>query len=469
MLNAGKADKTAGASELSGLTFMVETFGCQMNKHDSERVDSMLQDRGLKTVLDPEKADIVVFLTCCVREKAETRLAGRVAALKNLSTPHGARIIAVGGCIGQRDGQKVTDALPFVDIVFGTHNVEELPDLLSEAAMQVGLADERPREKHAHIVAVEEESTSAGYEFPTHREHRFAAWLPIMKGCNNFCTYCIVPYVRGREMSRPLEDIRAEAYRLVDDGVREITLLGQNVNSYGRDLYGETRFAEVLREVGKTGVDRLRFATSHPKDLSDETIAAFAETPACMPQLHLPVQSGSDRILARMNRNYTIEHYLERIEAMRRAVPDIALSTDIIVGFPGEDEADFDDTLKLVEKVGYSQAFTFIFSKREGTPAATMVDDTPPSVVQERFDRLVAAVQDGAYAQNQKEADADVLVLVEGRSKRDDASMMGKSPKNQTVHFPIPCGVSAESLEGQIVRVHIENARTWYLSGQLVS
>ena len=228
-------------------------------------------------------------------------------------------------------------------------------------------------------------SETASYEIPFHREHAFHAWLPIMKGCNNFCTYCIVPYVRGREISRPIKEIVQEAQVLVSDGVKEITLLGQNVNSYGRDLYGVPRFADILRAVGESGVERVRFATSHPKDLSDDTIAAFAETAACMPQLHLPVQSGSDRILKAMNRNYTASHYLSLIEKMRAAVPEISFSTDIIVGFPGETEEDFCATLELVRQVGYGQAFTFIYSKRLGTPAAEIVDDTPASVIQERF------------------------------------------------------------------------------------
>ena len=455
--------RTAAETSLNGYAFLIETFGCQMNKHDSERIDSMLEDRGMLKAFSPEDADVVVFLTCCVREKADTRLMGRVSALKSLPAPHAHRVVAVGGCIGQRDGQGIVDEMPFVDIVFGTHNVEELPRLLETVADRI----EGPAARHQEgLVSIREASESAGYEFPTHREHRFSAWLPIMKGCNNFCTYCIVPYVRGREISRPMEDIVDEARRLVDDGVREITLLGQNVNSYGRDLYGSPRFSEVLRQVGASGIDRLRFATSHPKDLSDETIAAFAETPVCMPQLHLPVQSGSDRILKLMNRRYTVERYLGLIEKMRAAVPGIAFSTDIIVGFPGETEEDFLATLDLVKEVGYGQAFTFIYSRRAGTPAADMPDDTPPEIIQERFDQLVDEVQRSAYAINQHQSDTDVDVLVEGPSKRDERILAGRSPWNQTVHFPVPDGTSESALIGRIVPVHIERARTWYLSGR---
>ena len=300
------------------------------------------------------------------------------------------------------------------------------------------------------------------------REHDWAAWLPITVGCNNFCSYCIVPYVRGREKSRPLDDITAEARSYVEAGVKEITLLGQNVNSYGRDLYGEPRFADVLRAVDAAGIERLRFATSHPKDLTDEVIGLFATLPSLMPALHLPVQSGSNRILSAMNRRYTREHYLGLIEKLRRARPDIALSTDIIVGFPGETEEDFMDTYRLVEEVGYSQVFTFIYSKREGTPAAEMDDDTPREVIQERFDRLVDLVQRKAFEANQAELGATVLVLVEGTSKRDDSILAGKSPKNQTVHAPVPAGADAASLVGRIVPVTIEEARTWYLSGTIV-
>ncbi len=287
-------------------------------------------------------------------------------------------------------------------------------------------------------------------------------------GCNNFCSYCIVPYVRGREKSRPLEDIAEEARRYVEAGVKEITLLGQNVNSYGRDLYGEPRFDAVLDALDDAGIERLRFATSHPKDLTDGVIERFGTLRSLMPALHLPVQSGSDRVLKAMNRRYTRKHYLGLIEKLRAVVPDIALSTDIIVGFPGETEEDFMDTYRLVEEVGYSQVFTFIYSKREGTPAASMEDDTPREVIQERFDRLVDLVQRKAFEANQAELGAIVPVLIEGTSKRDEAVLAGKSPKNQTVHGPVPAGRTADELVGTIVPMRIDEARTWYLSGTVV-
>ncbi|WP_281508246.1 tRNA (N6-isopentenyl adenosine(37)-C2)-methylthiotransferase MiaB [Parvibacter caecicola] len=447
-------------SPLNNTTFCLHTFGCQMNKHDSERVEGMLEALGSLPVQSVEEADIVVFLTCCVREAADTRLYGQVSSLKNLPLRDGSplrqRIVAVGGCIGQRDGEKLVQQMPHLNVVFGTHNLASLPGLLEVAASQGG-----------HQVEVLEASENFNDQLPSVREQAWAAWLPITIGCNNFCTYCIVPYVRGREKSRPLEDIQAEAQELVGQGVKEITLLGQNVNSYGRDLYGRPRFVDVLDAVGETGIERIRFATSHPKDLTDEVIERFATLENLMPYLHLPAQSGSNRILKAMNRRYTREHYLDLVRKVREACPGIALSTDIIVGFPGETEEDFLDTLALVREVGYNQAFTFIYSRREGTPAAAMEDDTPREVIQERFDRLVEAVQEGAYAANQAFLGTVQPVLVEGSSKRDERLLVGKSPHNVTVHAPLPEGVSAEQLAGSTVNVRIDEARTWYLSGKL--
>ncbi|MEC4272420.1 tRNA (N6-isopentenyl adenosine(37)-C2)-methylthiotransferase MiaB [Adlercreutzia sp. R25] len=449
------------SSVFEGTTFCIHTFGCQMNKHDSERVSGMLEGLGSFPVETIEEADLVVFMTCCVREAADTRLYGQVASMKNIplreGSPLGKRYSAVGGCIGQRDGEKLLKALPHLDVVFGTHNLGSLPGLLRRAI-----------ERHDRASEVLEAGEAFSSDLPTAREHAWAAWLPITVGCNNFCSYCIVPYVRGREKSRKLEDIAQEARGYVEAGVKEITLLGQNVNSYGRDLYGEPRFVDVLDAVDATGIERLRFATSHPKDLTDEVIERFGTLRSLMPALHLPVQSGSNRILEAMNRRYTRERYLSLIEKLRAVRPDIALSTDIIVGFPGETEADFMETYRLVEEVGYSQVFTFIYSKREGTPAAEMEDDTPREVIQDRFDRLVDLVQRKAFEANQAELGTVVDVLVEGTSKRDGAILAGKSPKNQTVHAPIPSGIDAAALIGSMVPVRIEEARTWYLSGTVV-
>lgn len=448
-------------SPINGLTFCIHTFGCQMNKHDSERIAGMLEALGALMVETIEESDVVVFMTCCVREAADTRLYGQVASLKNIplrdGSPLSKRIVAVGGCIGQRDGAKLTDALPHLDVVFGTHNLGSLPRLL-EAAI----------EGHGKQVEVLDASKEFPTELPTSREHSWAAWLPITIGCNNFCSYCIVPYVRGREKSRTLEDIVAEAQRYVDAGVKEITLLGQNVNSYGRDLYGKPRFADVLDAVDRTGIERLRFATSHPKDLTDEVIEKFGSLRSLMPALHLPVQSGSNAVLAAMNRRYTREHYLDLVRKVREVRPDIALSTDIIVGFPGETAKDFEDTFRLVEEVGYHQVFTFIYSKRTGTPAAEIEDSTPHEVIQERFDRLVDLVQNRAHELNQPDVGSIVPVLIEGASKRDEKMLAGKSPKNQTVHALAPQGTPPEKLAGSILNVKINEAKTWYLSGHVV-
>ncbi|MDO5042808.1 MAG: tRNA (N6-isopentenyl adenosine(37)-C2)-methylthiotransferase MiaB [Slackia sp.] len=446
---------------LAQKSFCLYTYGCQMNEHDSERIAGMLESHGAVQVDSIEEAEIAVFVTCCIREAADVRLMGQVASIKNIPLPEGStlqkRMVCIGGCIGQRDGDELCSKLAHVDVVFGTQNIERLPFLL-EAAMAQG----------GHHVEILEKSDHFSTELPSKRENSWSAWLPITVGCNNFCTYCIVPYVRGRERSRTIEDIAKEARLLVQDGVKEITLLGQNVNSYGRDLYGEPRFADVLRAVADSGVERLRFATSHPKDLTDEVIGLFASLDNLMPSLHLPVQSGSDRILKAMNRRYTSQHYLALIEAVREANPDVSLSTDIIVGFPGETEEDFQATYDLVKRVGYSQVFTFIYSPREGTPAAAMVDDTPREVIQRRFDSLVDLVQENALEQNRRFVGRTLPVLIEGTSKRDDRVLAGHSPHNVTVHAPVPEGLDGQSLAGTTVMVRIDEAKAWYLSGAVV-
>ena len=446
-------------SVLVGKTYCVKTFGCQMNLHDSERVAGLLDECGCICVSEPDDADIVVFMTCCVRENADQRLYGQASAMVSAPTPpSGRRVVAIGGCIAQRDGERIREHIPCADVVFGTSALVSLPALLAEAFSDGG---------HKVEVDTVEEGRPFSTDLPSHRASAFHAWVPIMTGCNNFCTYCIVPYVRGRERSRTMESVVAEVEKLVADGVREVTLLGQNVNSYGRNIYGEPRFAELLRAVGGTGVERIRFTSSNPKDLSDETIRAMAEVPAVMPHLHLAVQSGSTRVLRAMNRSYTREEYLDLVRRLRDAMPGLALSTDIIVGFPGETEEDFLDTLSLVREAAFSSAYTFIYSPRPGTPAAKMPDDTPGEVIQERFDRLADLVARQAHDANQADLGTLSSVLVEGPSKRDDAVMVGHSEKNQTVHFSLPEGCSPESLVGSIVDVRVEEARTWYLRGSV--
>ncbi len=443
---------------LAGMTYWQRTFGCQMNENDAERVSGMLEEAGALPVFTIEEADIAVFLTCCVREKAELRLMGQVASIKNVPNAHKTkRIIAVGGCVGQLEGVSLRDELSHVDIVFGTHNLGHLVDLI-----QRRLATGEPQ--------VETIDVNDGFssDLPVRREKPWHAWVPIMTGCDNFCSYCIVPYVRGREMSRPLDDVAAELAMLADEGIREVTLLGQNVNSYGRDLYGTPRFAEVLSLAGESGVDRVRFVTSHPKDLLPETIEAMATYPNIMPQLHLPLQSGSNRILRAMNRSYTVEHYLDLVCDLRSARPDISLSTDIIIGFPGETEEDFAATLDVVREVGYGQMFRFIYSKRPGTPAATMPDDTPREVLQGRFERLEELAQASSLAENRREVGRILPVLVDASSRRDAGVLAGKSPKLQTVHAPLADGMRIEDVIGQIVDVRIDDATTNYLQGTIV-
>lgn len=443
---------------LAGMTYWQRTFGCQMNENDAERVSGMLEEAGALPVFTIEEADIAVFLTCCVREKAELRLMGQVASIKNVPNAHKTkRIIAVGGCVGQLEGVSLRDELSHVDIVFGTHNLGHLVDLI-----QRRLATGEPQ--------VETIDVNDGFssDLPVRREKPWHAWVPIMTGCDNFCSYCIVPYVRGREMSRPLDDVAAELAMLADEGIREVTLLGQNVNSYGRDLYGTPRFAEVLSLAGESGVDRVRFVTSHPKDLLPETIEAMATYPNIMPQLHLPLQSGSNRILRAMNRSYTVEHYLDLVCDLRSARPDISLSTDIIIGFPGETEEDFAATLDVVREVGYGQMFRFIYSKRPGTPAATMPDDTPREVLQGRFERLEELAQASSLAENRREVGRILPVLVDASSRRDAGVLAGKSPKLQTVHAPLADGMRIEDVIGQIVNVRIDDATTNYLQGTIV-
>ncbi len=448
----------ADLSILNGKTYFIRTFGCQMNLHDSERVSGLLDTCGCLQAAEPADADIVIFMTCCVREAADTRLYGQCSSCKSLpASPSGTRVVAVGGCIAQRDGEGLLTNLDNVDVIFGTHSIAHVADLLADAFARGG-----------HHVRVEEIDSGSATDMPWHRETAYHAWVPIMTGCNNFCSYCIVPYVRGREKSRPMDEIVDEITGLARQGVRSVTLLGQNVNSYGRDHGSDPRFAELLRRVGDTGIERIYFTSSHPKDLLPETIDAMAEVPSVMPQLHLAVQSGSSRILKLMNRRYTREHYLELVASARERIPNIALTTDIIVGFPGETEEDFEQTLTLVDEAKFAQAFTFIYSKRAGTPAAEIDDPTPREVIQERFDRLVKRVEDSAFTYNQGALNTVVPMLIEGTSKKNDRVLQGKSPWNQTVHCPVPVGFDASQHVGKMLDVRIDTARTWYLAGESV-
>ncbi|MCL2680565.1 MAG: tRNA (N6-isopentenyl adenosine(37)-C2)-methylthiotransferase MiaB [Coriobacteriia bacterium] len=458
-------------SVLGDLRYHIKTFGCQMNKHDSEVAAGLLDVLGLQPTAAVEEADLIVFLTCCVRENADERLRGQVASLKVLKTDSDGRtppLIAVGGCIGQRDGEKLLEVLPHVDIVFGTHNIERLPALYQQALAKRDAAEHYVPWRPEATVEVQQESDSFAADLPTTREHPWHAWLPITQGCDNYCSYCIVPYVRGRERSRPFEDVVAQAHALVADGVLEITLLGQNVNSYGRDLYGTPRFADILRAVAATGIKRLGFATSHPKDLLPETIEVMATTANILTHLHLPVQSGSDRILAAMGRCYTRDDYLNLVAQLRAALPHITLSTDMIVGFPGESEADFAGSLALAREVCFDQMFTFLFSPREGTPAATMENTVPAELAQKRFDQLVECVQSSALICNERLVASRQEVLIEGASKRDEKMLTGRTMGAKIVHLPLPDAASAADYAGRIVPVTITAAHKWFLQGELL-
>ena len=430
-----------------------------MNKHDSEKIAGLLQKEGLRSVDEVGDADIIIFMTCCVRENADERLYGQVSSLKILKTSsERSPIIAIGGCIGQRDGEKLIEQIPHIDVVFGTHNVSRLYELIKEASDTQG--------KKVEILDDSVDEFAA--DLPSAPESAFHAWLPITTGCNNYCTYCVVPYVRGKEKSRPFDTIIEQAHQIAGSGVKEITLLGQNVNSYGRDLHGEPRFAALLKAIADTGISRLGFATSHPKDLCDETIAVLANEPNMLDYLHLPVQSGSTRILEAMNRRYAKEQYLALVERIREAMPTIALTTDIIVGFPGETESDFDDTLDVVRAAQFSSAFTFIYSPREGTPAATMENQIPYEIAQERFERLVEVVQDQALRFSEGLVGTQASVLVEGPSKRDENVLTGRDRHYKTVHIALPAGSSADEWIGREVDVRVIDAHTWYVTGEML-
>lgn len=446
----------SNVSSLAGLTYHVKTFGCQMNLHDSERVSGLLGSCGCLEVATPDEADIVVFMTCCVREKADTHLYGQVSAMVSApEPPHGRRVVCIGGCIAQRDGSGIREHMRNVDVVFGTRAIASLPDLIVDALNG---------SKKNVFADTSEDDPGFSSDLPSRREDVWHAWVPIMTGCNNFCSYCIVPYVRGRERSREPEDIIKEIEGLVADGVVEVMLLGQNVNSYGKNLEQPITFAELLRRVEKIeGLERIRFMTSHPKDLSDELIETMKNSKKICSHLHLPLQSGSSEILKRMNRKYSKEQYLALVEKLRAAMPDISLTTDIIVGFPGETEEDFEETMDVVRKVRYDSAFTFIYSKRTGTPAAAMPNQVPEDVVKNRFDRLLREVQDIAAEVVKRHEGTVQKVLVEEIDTHEAGFVTGRLSNNTVVHF-----AGDASLIGKIVDVSLDEAKGFYYMGSLV-
>ena len=436
------------------LTMSIQTLGCQMNAKDSEKMTAILSYIGYEETEEPV-ADLVLFNTCTVRENANMKIYGRLGYLKNHKKKNPHMKIVLCGCMMQEadEVERVRKSYPFVDIVFGTHNIYKLAELLYTQIQSEG-----------RVMDVWEEAKEIIEDLPGKRKYSFKTGVNIMFGCNNFCSYCIVPYVRGRERSREPEEIIKEIWGLVQDGVTEIMLLGQNVNSYGKGLPQEITFADLLRKVNEIeGLERIRFMTSHPKDLSDDLIQAMADCEKVCSHLHLPLQSGSSRILKKMNRHYTKEDYLLLVKKIREKLPEIALTTDIIVGFPGETEEDFEETLDVVSKVRYDSAYTFIYSKRSGTPAASMEDQVPADVVKERFAKLLKVVQTISAERTNEKLGMTEPVLIEQVNEQDESLVTGRLSNNAVVHLP-----GDASMIGSIVPVLLKESKGFYYMGQRV-
>jgi tRNA-2-methylthio-N6-dimethylallyladenosine synthase len=439
-----------------GRRYVIRTFGCQMNVHDSERIAGLLEADGLEATDDVAGADVVVLNTCCIRENADDKLYGTLGHLKSLKAARPGMQVVVAGCLAQKDRDLVQRRAPYVDVVLGTHNVGAAVALLHRA------------ETEGPLMEILEESDAFPSALPVRRDLPWSAWVTIQIGCDNACAFCIVPSVRGREISRPMAEVVAEVKTLASAGTVEVTLLGQNVNSYGRDLTRRRPlFADLLRRVGKVdGIRRVRYTSPHPKDLRPETIAAMAETPTVCEHLHLPLQSGSDRTLAAMHRGYTAERYLAKLAAARAAIPDLAVTTDLIVGFPGETDDDFERTLEVVAAAEYDSAYTFIFSSRPGTEAAERTGQfVPAEVVAERFERLRVVVERSALAKHRARIGRVEEALVEGPSKKDPTVLSGRTRQNKLVHFRAPEVLGA----GTLVDVLVTAAAPHHLTGELVN
>ncbi|MBQ4467018.1 MAG: tRNA (N6-isopentenyl adenosine(37)-C2)-methylthiotransferase MiaB [Firmicutes bacterium] len=438
-------------------TFFIQTFGCQMNEHDSEIMAGMLIEKGYEPAKERKDANIVIFNTCSIRDNADKRFFGTLGQLKKKKIAEGENFtVCVSGCMMQQ--QHVIDTLkakyPWVDVILGTHNIHELPTLLDN------LYNEKEKQ-----LSVWPEGGDIVEGLPSKRLYKHKAYVNITFGCNNFCAYCIVPYTRGRERSRCPEDILAEIKRLADDGVREVMLLGQNVNSYkGQGKDGLWDFSDLVRAVNDIeGIERIRFMTSHPKDLSDKLIDCFRDCSKLCHYFHLPVQAGSDDVLKRMNRRYDRARYLELVRKLREVDPDMAISTDIIVGFPGETEEDFQDTLDLCDEVGYDSAFTFLYSKRKGTPAAIAEDQIPDEIKHERFNRLCDSINSVSQAKNAAYVGRTVTVLCDGPSRRNSHKLSGRTDTFKLVNF-----TGDPELQGKLVKVRITSSNTFSLEGELV-
>ncbi len=435
--------------------YTIVTYGCQMNEHDSEKISWLLENMGYVWTDKKEESDLIIYNTCLVRENAELKVYGQLGALKELKRQKPDLIIGVCGCMMQRESIRniILSKHKHVDIIFGTNNIHKLPQLIN-----------RYEQTGNTVVDIIEDSREIVEDIDANRMYTYKAFVNIMYGCNNFCTYCIVPYTRGREKSREPKNIIKEIQQLAKKGYKEVTLLGQNVNSYGKTLNYDYSFAKLLEEINKiNGIERIRFMTSHPKDLSDELIEAMASLDKVCEHLHLPVQSGSNKILKAMNRKYTREEYLLLIDKIREAIPDISISTDIIVGFPGETEEDFEDTLDLVKQVRYDSAFTFLYSIREGTIAANMPNQVPDEIKHERFQKLLDTMYPIFYEKNLKYKDKVVEVLVEEVSKNDPNMLTGRTRTGKLVHFK-----GNKELIGKLVNVKINKVKTFTLEGFLV-
>lgn len=438
----------------AGKTYSVVTYGCQGNEADSEVISGILERLGYTHSEDTYKADVVILNTCAIRENAENRIWGVLGLLKGVKNEKKDMIIGICGCMPQEENasNKLMETYPFVDLIFGTHNIGNLPKLIDECI-----------EKKSKVIEVI--STQGGIleGAPKVRLSQHKAWVNIMYGCDEFCTYCIVPYTRGKERSRDKEDIINEVNDLVKQGYKEITLLGQNVNAYGKDKNDGYTFGDLLVDLDKTGIARIRYTTSHPRDLDDKTIEAMAKCPSVMPQLHLPVQSGDDEVLRRMNRKYTHDHYMGLIHKLKSAIPGISITTDIIVGFPGETEEQFQNTLKLVDEVEYEGAYTFIYSPREGTPAAMFEDQIPEDIAKDRLYRLNEKVNAYYLKGNERFVGTIQEVLVDGESKNGEGMMCGYTKNLKLCHFKS----DDKSLVGKLVNVKITEAKSWFVIGEL--
>ncbi|WP_424445852.1 tRNA (N6-isopentenyl adenosine(37)-C2)-methylthiotransferase MiaB [Paenibacillus xerothermodurans] len=434
--------------------YLIQTYGCQMNEHDTETIMGLLEQMGYKPTEDRRQADVILLNTCAVRENAEDKVFGELGHLKHLKAEKPSLVLGVCGCMSQEEAvvNRILQKHPFVDLIFGTHNIHRLPVLLREAFFSKEM-----------VIEVWSKEGDIVENLPKKRQG-IKAWVNIMYGCDKFCTYCIVPYTRGKERSRRPEDVLAEVRDLARQGFQEIMLLGQNVNAYGKDFEDiEYRFGDLMNDVSKIDIPRVRFTTSHPRDFDDHLIEVLAKKGNLVEQIHLPVQSGSNQILKKMSRKYTRELYLELVSKIKAAIPDVGLTTDIIVGFPGETEEDFQETLSLVQEVRFDSAFTFIYSPREGTPAADMADDVPIDVKKDRLYRLNDALAQLSKESNDRIIGQALEVLVEGESKNNPEVLAGRTRTNKLVHFKGP-----KELIGRTVPVNIVDAQTWYVKGEWV-